>query len=71
MSQHLAILHGPQGEKIPVVCASEAEARALEAKYENRAAEPADDDEDDLVFCSKCGSKLQSSEDDDELEDKV
>ena len=34
MSQHLAILKGPQGEKIPVVCASEQEARALEARAE-------------------------------------
>jgi hypothetical protein len=37
MSKHLAILTGPQGEFLHVICASEEEARALEARAAARA----------------------------------
>jgi hypothetical protein len=45
MSKHLAILKGPQGERLPVICDNEAEARALEARAETRKAAP----------CPTCG----------------
>ena len=51
MSKHLAILKGPQGEKIPVICASEEEARALEARAETRKAEPT---------CPTCGRRKET-----------
>jgi hypothetical protein len=76
MSQHLAILKGPQGEKIPVICSSEAEARNIEAadearklktKTERRTVENIDDEEEQEI-CPTCGRpKLAAEEEDDEV----
>ena len=57
MSKHLAILKGAQGEKIPVICASEEEARALEVRAETRKAQPK---------CPTCSRLIDDEEGSDE-----
>jgi len=65
MSQHLAILKGPQGEKIPIICSSEAEARNIEAADEARKLKPKTerrtveniDDEEEQEICPTCGQR--------------
>ena len=64
MSKHLAILKGPQGERINVICNSEAEARALEtADAERRAvvADLEDEDDEEGELCTACGQRKRKA----------
>jgi hypothetical protein len=58
MSKHLAILKGPQGERLSVICASEEEARALEAR--KRKVEHAIVEEE--TTCPTCGQEIVDDE---------
>jgi hypothetical protein len=68
MSQHLAIFKGPQGETLRVICASEQEARAAEARWEARKLQPKTDeaDEDEGEICPTCGQRKPVFDEEDE-----
>ena len=72
MSQHLAVLLGPQGERINVICASEAEARNIEAADEDRKLKTKTERRTvdtvglEEAVCPTCGRRIED-EDDEEV----
>jgi hypothetical protein len=63
--QHLAVLTGPQGEILKVICASEQEARNAEARWEahmlkaaeSRTVNLFDDEQEEQQVCPTCGQR--------------
>jgi len=71
MSKHLAVLYGPQRERINVICDSEAEARALESRAaETRTSKPKRQrgPQGEVLPCPECGCSVEHDEDDEQNE---